>query len=75
METNDNASIIRYGERSCCASLRPIRTNSCQMLDRVTRALVEEKNARPAKRAIAYAERYQADVAADAQRKWNRRDT
>jgi thiol-disulfide isomerase/thioredoxin len=62
-ETNDNARIILYGERVLQRESPPDEGEIMQMLDRVTRALVDKQDVEQAKRAIAYAKRYEDDVA------------
>jgi thiol-disulfide isomerase/thioredoxin len=64
IETNDNARIILYCEKVLQRESPPDPNELMQILDRVTRALVEEKNVDRAKRALRYAERYAGDVAA-----------
>jgi len=70
METNDNARIVLYGEEVLQRESPPDQGDAIQMLDRVTRALVEKTEPDPAKRtienakrAIRYARRYENDVA------------
>jgi thiol-disulfide isomerase/thioredoxin len=63
-DTNDNARIILYGEKALQRESSPDEGDVMQMLDRVTRALVDKSDPDPAKRAIGYAKRYEADVAA-----------
>ena len=62
METNDNARIILYGERVLQRESPPDQGEVMQMLDRVTRALVDKSDPERAKRAIGYAKRYEDDV-------------
>jgi thiol-disulfide isomerase/thioredoxin len=63
-ELNDNARIVLYGERVMQRESQPDPNDVMQMLDRVTRALVDKNDPERSKRAIALAKRYQADVAA-----------
>ena len=63
-ETNDNARIILYGEKVFQRESPPDQSDVMQMLDRVTRALVDKNDPEQAKRAIGYAKRYEGDVAA-----------
>jgi thiol-disulfide isomerase/thioredoxin len=63
-ETNDNPRIILYGERVLERESPPDPGDVMQMLDRVTRALVDKSDPENAKRAIDYAKRYERDVAA-----------
>jgi thiol-disulfide isomerase/thioredoxin len=63
-DTNDNARIILYGERVLQRESPPDESDAMQMLDRVTRALVDSSEPEPAKRAVAYAKRYESDVVA-----------
>ena len=62
-DTNDNARIILYGERVLRREPPPDEGEVMQMLDRVTRALVDKSDVDNAKRAVAYAKRYEDDVA------------
>jgi thiol-disulfide isomerase/thioredoxin len=63
-ETNDNARIVLYGERVLQRESPPDDGDLMQMLDRVTRALVDNSEPAPSKRAIALAKRYESDVVA-----------
>jgi thiol-disulfide isomerase/thioredoxin len=63
-ELNDNVRIIIYGEKVLQRESPPDEGDSMQMLDRVTRALVDKSDPEQAKRAIGYAKRYESDVAA-----------
>jgi thiol-disulfide isomerase/thioredoxin len=63
-DTNDNARIILYGEKVLQREPPPDDGDLMQMLDRVTRALVDNSAPEPSKRAIAYAKRYESDVVA-----------
>src|SRR5580700_8294237 len=62
-ETNDNGRIILYGERVLRREPPPDEGEVMQMLDRVTRALVDKSDVENGRRAIAYAKRYEDDVA------------
>jgi thiol-disulfide isomerase/thioredoxin len=61
-DTNDNARIVLYGEKVLQRESPPDEGDVMQMLDRVTRALVDKSEPEPSKRAIAYAKRYESDV-------------
>jgi thiol-disulfide isomerase/thioredoxin len=63
-DTNDNARIILYGEKVLQREPQPDEGDVMQMLDRVTRALIDKSDPERAKRAIGYAKRYENDVAA-----------
>lgn len=63
IETNDNARIILYGEKVLQRESPPDQGDTIQMLDRVTRALVEQTDPGHAKSAIRYARRYENDIA------------
>jgi len=63
-DTNDNARIVLYGERVLQREPPPDEGDVMQMLDRVTRALVDNSQPEPAKRAVGYAKRYESDVVA-----------
>jgi thiol-disulfide isomerase/thioredoxin len=70
IETNDNARIVLYGEKVLQRESPPDQGDAIQLLDRVTRALVDKTDPDPAKRtietaksAVRYARRYQNDVA------------
>jgi len=63
-DTNDNARIVLYGEKVLQRESPPDEGDVMQMLDRVTRALVDKSDPERAKQAIAYAKRYESDVAA-----------
>jgi thiol-disulfide isomerase/thioredoxin len=64
MDTSDNERIILYGEKVLARSTPPDLTGDIpQLLDRVIRALVDKENPDRAKRAVVYAERYEADIA------------
>jgi thiol-disulfide isomerase/thioredoxin len=58
MESNDRPRIILYGERLLAG--KP--ANELEILDRVIRALLASDDAEPAKKALAYAKRYEAAV-------------
>jgi thiol-disulfide isomerase/thioredoxin len=64
MDMNDNARIILYGERVLSREAPPdMRDDIPPMIDRITRALVEKEDVTLAKEAIAYAKRYEDDLA------------
>jgi thiol-disulfide isomerase/thioredoxin len=63
-DTNDNARIILYGEQVLQRESPPDQGDTMQMLDRVTRALVDKSDPEQAKRTIGYAKRYESDVTA-----------
>ena len=63
-DLNDNARIILYGEKVLQRESPPDEGDTMQMLDRVTRALVDKNDPERAERAIGYAKRYENDVAA-----------
>jgi thiol-disulfide isomerase/thioredoxin len=62
-ETNDNARIILYGEKFLQRETPPDHGDVLDVLDRVTRALVDKKDREQSARAIGYAKRYEDDVA------------
>ncbi len=64
MDTNDNARIMLYGERVLQTMSGPDSNDTMIILDRVIRALVEKSDADRARRAVALAKRYEADVTA-----------
>lgn len=59
MDTNDHGRIIVYGE----AVLNAGPPDDMQLIDRVTRALVDKNDPEQAKRALEYAKRYERDIA------------
>jgi thiol-disulfide isomerase/thioredoxin len=61
-EMNDNPRIVLYGEKVLQREPPPDEGDVMQMLDRVTRALVDKSDLEPARRAIGYAKRYENDV-------------
>jgi thiol-disulfide isomerase/thioredoxin len=61
-ELNDNARIIFYGEKVLQREPAPDEGDVMQMLDRVTRALIDKSDPERAKRAVGYAKRYENDV-------------
>jgi thiol-disulfide isomerase/thioredoxin len=63
-DVNDNVRIILYGEKVLQRESPPDEGDTMQMLDRVTRALVDKSDPEQAKRAIGYAKRYESDVTA-----------
>ena len=60
MDAGDNARIIRYGEKA----LENEKPDNLQLLDRVTRALLDEGGPDASKRALEYAKRLEQDAAA-----------
>jgi thiol-disulfide isomerase/thioredoxin len=64
METNDNARIILYGEKVLARETPPDNSDTMGMLDRVIRSLIDKSDPAQAKQAIAFANRYESDVAA-----------
>jgi thiol-disulfide isomerase/thioredoxin len=62
-ELNDNTRIILYGEKVLQREPAPDEGDVMQMLDRVTRALVDKNDPEQAKRALGYTKRYENDVA------------
>ena len=61
IESNDRARIILYGERVLTAEPA---NDDLQLIDRVTRALLETDDSGSAKKALAYATRYEREVEA-----------
>jgi thiol-disulfide isomerase/thioredoxin len=61
IEANDHARIILYGERVLHADPK---NDDLPLIDRVTRALLDTDDAGPARKALAYAKRYEAEVEA-----------
>ena len=61
MECEDRARIILYGERVLTAEPA---NDDLQLIDRVTRALLETDDSGSAKKALAYAKRYEREVEA-----------
>ncbi len=65
MDTNDNARIVLWGEKVLQAEPADgFAADDMQLLDRVTRALVDLNEPEHRKAALEYAKRYEADVAA-----------
>ena len=62
-EANDTGRIVLYGEKVLQRESPPDQGDVLQVLDRVIYALVENKDIEQSKRAIAYAKRYEDDVA------------
>jgi tetratricopeptide (TPR) repeat protein len=58
MEASDNARIIQYGEKV----LAHDKPDDLQLLDRVTRALLDEGGPEASKQALEFAKRFEADV-------------
>ncbi len=67
-DANDTARIILYGEKLLQAAAAAKSNDDLTLLDRVTRALLESSDAtnnqEPARKALRYAKRYEADVIA-----------
>lgn len=64
IDTNDNPRIILYGQRVLQMMSEPDSNETMIILDRVIRALVDKDDADRARRAVALAKRYEADVTA-----------
>ncbi|MDQ1469217.1 MAG: hypothetical protein QOJ99_697 [Bryobacterales bacterium] len=61
MEANDHARILLYGERVLQADLK---NDDLPLIDRVTRTLLDTDAPEPARKALAYANRYEVQVEA-----------
>jgi len=59
IDAGDNARIIRYGEKV----LQNQKPDDIQLLDRLTRALLDENSTESSKRALEYAKRLEQDAA------------
>jgi thiol-disulfide isomerase/thioredoxin len=63
LDLNDQARIILYGEK--VLEREPAgASDDVTLIDRVTRALVDKEDAAQAKKALQYAQRYEADIVA-----------
>ena len=61
MDANDHARVVLYGERVLKAEPK---SDDLQLMDQVTRALLDSDDKEAAKRALEYAKRYQAGLEA-----------
>jgi thiol-disulfide isomerase/thioredoxin len=64
MDSNDNPRIILYGEKVLAAGEQGNTKDNMTLLDRVTRALLDSSEPEQARKALAYARRYENDVIA-----------
>ncbi len=64
IDSDDNARIVLYGEKVIQATPSGSPADDTQLLDRVTRTLLDSSDPVEKRRALEYARRYRADVAA-----------